>query len=800
MSVYSRLPFLLLVTMVLATSLVRAQALFQVSSDDKVSGSGLIVEGRVVGKKSYWNNTHTMIYTSNEVEVYKVFKGTMLKNTMEVITTGGTVGNYAIVASDLLELQTNDVGIFYCQKNNSKALITKENAYNVYSSSQGFLKYDLTTKTAAAPFVQYDNIEKQLYSELYKKTGRTAEIKNNTFSLEKINLQVTPGNGMNAILAPAVTSFSPATVTGGTIQDPTNNVLTITGSGFENNPSGSAAVEFAHSDKALGNFSDIAYNSDLVLSWTDNQIRIQVPTTAGSGTFRIRNSAGVTANSPTRLNVLYTVLSVYNGHRTVQFNMVNENGSGGYSIKYSNNTANSGVDINSSAAKATVQRALSTWKEMTGVNFVEAGSTSNQKVDPNDGENIIVFDNSASTLDDPLPNGVLATCYSGLGYCGDSTKLYFKNGFDIIIRNEGFSTGSINFTFGPCSPFISTTPQVDLETVLLHEMGHAINLGHVIDPPEGSGTTGKANPAKLMNFSINYNLRRISLDQSSMAGAAYTVNPHGNTYGSCLTSSPEMTPLAVTIDPRDACPTTFPATATAMLTSAAFDLAHCTSNKLEDPAYNQLLADGTGTSITNTAFYAFRTNSNGGDLTLEINNYITTPASLAACSPAPTIPVTGIQMSIYEAPSCPGGQSFPTPILNTNFSGNGKLPVITGLTGNTNYLIVLDGVENTKAAFNMVFSGSALPKPETNFEIHAYPNPVNAQNVSVQIFNQDPGTYTLVMYNSLGQMLLQKTFVVSSSSELQTLPVSSLAKGIYHLSLLSPDKKRVKTITLAVTK
>ena len=800
MILFYRLPAIFLLTTILASTLARSQALYEVSSDEKISNSGLIVEGKVIGKKSYWNPRHTMIFTANEVEVYKVFKGSLQEKTIEVVTSGGFVDNYAIIASDLLQLDNNDIGIFYCQKSAGKPVISKENAYDVFSSSQGFIKYDLVTKTASAPFVKYDDIEKQLYRELQKKTGRTPEIKNSSFSVEPIHKPVIPKNGMNTTLAPDITSFSPATVTGGTIQDPANNVLTINGSGFENAPDPTtSAVEFAHADKAAGNFSDIASNSDLIISWTDTQIKLRVPTSAGTGTFRVRNSAGITANSPSSLNVLYTILTAFNGHRTVQFNLANENGTGGYSIKYSNNTANSGLDITTSTAKGTVQRALNTWKDLTGVNFVEAGSTSNQAVNPGDGENIVVFDNSASTLGNPLPNGVLATCYSGLGYCGDSTKLYFKTGFDIIIRNSNYSSGNINFTFGPCSPFSSPTQQVDLETVLLHEMGHALDLGHIIAPPQGSGT-GKVNPAKLMNFSVNYNFRRISPDYSSMTGAAYTIHPHGNTYGTCLPSSPEMVPLPVTIDSKDGCPSTFPTTATPLLTSVNFDLAHCTSNELEDPAYNQFLIDGTSTSITNTAFYAFRTNTDGGDLSLAINNYATSPADLAACVPASSVAVTGVQMAIYQVNSCPGGQSFPVPIVNVNFAGNGQIPVISGLTGSTNYLMVMDGIENTKASFNMVFSGTALPKPASGFLINAYPNPVNVQNVSVQILNQQPGSYSLIMYNSLGQAVLQKTITVTSASDLETFPVSSLASGIYHLCIIGPENKRIKAITLAITK
>ena len=39
----------------------------------------LIAEGKVIEKKSFWNNEHTMIYTANTIEVYKLFKGNLVE-------------------------------------------------------------------------------------------------------------------------------------------------------------------------------------------------------------------------------------------------------------------------------------------------------------------------------------------------------------------------------------------------------------------------------------------------------------------------------------------------------------------------------------------------------------------------------------------------------------------------------------------------------------------------------------------------------------------------------------------------
>jgi hypothetical protein len=315
----------------------------------------------------------------------------------------------------------------------------------------------------------------------------------------------------------------------------------------------------------------------------------------------------------------------------------------------------------------------------------------------------------------PLANGVLATCFSGITICTDNpaANQARKSGFDIVIRNAGFSTGSVAFTLGPCPPYSEASSAVDLETVLLHELGHAINLGHIINPLQGSGV-GLMNPANVMHYSISYNLRRISLDYSSMSGGSYLVTPHSFTYGTCVVGSPEMVPVATILESKDECPSTFPINTTPMFTTVTFDLAHATSNKLVDPAFTQMKLDGTGTSITNTAYYAFKTNDTGGDLSLEVLNYSTSPVQIAACTPGSFgVPVTGVKVSLYKVPSCPAGGAYPTPVAYNTFQANGVIPAVSGLSANSSYLLVMDGVQNTKAIFDIIFSGSALPMLST---------------------------------------------------------------------------------------
>lgn len=697
---------------ILCNTIVFAQGLYPVPTDTKIGRSSLIIEGKVLSKKSFWNNAHTMIYTANQVEVYKIFKGTLQKNTIDIVTIGGTVdGNY-IEASHLLSLDTNDIGVFFCRpdRSNTKVPGSSQQSYEVYSSMQGFIKYDLFNKTANTPFIQYDDIENKLYSELHNKTGKKVQIKNSSFTIKGMADRLHPSN---STLAPVITSFSPATVNAGALLDPANNELTINGTGFGNSPGGSAAVLFSHSDYSAGTqFAVIAYNSALIISWTDTQIKIRVPTQAGTGVFRVRDNAGTVVNSPSSLSVRYSILTADFGgaYGIKQFILGNMNGTGGYSVKYSTNTANSGVNIDASPAKTTFQRALTTWKEAAGVNFIEAGTSTLQLIDPDDGENLIMYDNGGTTLA-PLADGVLATCFSGITICTNDpvNNQARKTGFDILIRNTGFSTGTTPFTLGPCPPYSEASSVVDLETVLLHELGHAINLGHIVDPLQGSGA-GTATPAKVMHFSVSYNQRRISLDYSAKTGAEFQVTPHSYTYGNCVVGGAEMVPLATILESKDNCPAVFPVSTTPMFSTVNFDLVHATSNKFVDPAYNQMTLDGSGANITNNAYYVFRTNATGGNLSLEVLNYSTTPAAIASCTVGSTgITVTGVKLSIYQVSACPGAAAFPTPIAYMVFQGNGVLPPISALAGNSNYLMVVDGVQNTKAIFDMVFSGSSLP-------------------------------------------------------------------------------------------
>lgn len=445
-----------------------------VTLQERVSNSPVIVEGQVVSGYSFWDAARANIYTSNLVKVYKVFQGNFSETSLEIITEGGTVGDQKQIVEPSLQLNAGEMGMFFLMPSRiaNPAAQRGHQSFMAYSSVQGFIQYDLKTLKATEPFKTYQDIETEVYNSVtaltrrpYAEIAENRELRNSYLRIENVSPDATP----------VITSFGPNPITAGT-----GAVLTINGSNF-GAVRGTGTVEFATGNN--GGQSFIPALATDYISWTDTQIQVRVPgvNDASTGDVRVTNSDPASTIGPTFLTVTYTLINLNDsgfGKHAVHQNV---NGGGGYSFQMSNNNVG-GIAANTAATAAFI-RAMNTWVCATGINFTRGPDTAvNTSV--GDGVNVVTFDDA-----NPLAAGVLASMTSRFNGCGAGPGFYdwFVAELDMLIRRPT----TINWQYGPALP---TGNQYDLQTVLLHELGHGHQLAH--------NNNGSASSGSIMYWSI----------------------------------------------------------------------------------------------------------------------------------------------------------------------------------------------------------------------------------------------------------------------------------------------------------
>lgn len=463
-------------------SVINAQvSLQEISLKQQIENSSLVVEGKVISQKSFWDTNHKMIYTKHSIQVYKVFKGKPEKN-VEVLTIGGFVGMDGIIASHTLELQEGSLGVFTLQNSNvSLGLNYKGNQklYKVYSSAQGFYSYDMYNDLAVGVFKKRQGIKTALYSEILGITKKDyvviSSLKSNT------NRGVT---SKNSLIAVDIVNFSPTTITAGT-----KSTLTISGSGFG---SVKGSVGFRNADNGGSSFINAAESE--VLTWSDNQITVHVPTDGGTGNIRVIDAEGGITESSAILTIRSSQINVTSNSGDVfQLQHYDDNSLGGYTLELESRFFN---DSDNQGARADFEKAVEKWRCETKINWEISNVPSNETTREASG-NLIAFDDVADL--EVLPAGNLGTTFSrfsGRSCVGGS--IWFLTSFDILFNKD------VNWHFGDGS---MQRNEFDFESVALHELGHAHQLGHVI------------NPGDLMHFRTISGFSNRILDQNSIDAA-----------------------------------------------------------------------------------------------------------------------------------------------------------------------------------------------------------------------------------------------------------------------------------------
>jgi PKD repeat protein len=418
------------------------------SLQKRVDRSSEIVEARLISQESQWDASGHNIYTVNTLDIYKVFKGNIRSKTIALATEGGAVGDEMLSVSPALELKVGQAGLFLLEKSGVN-LSTSSTLYEPSSSLQSFIRYDLVAVNAFDIQKKYTSIAYDLYQDITSLTSESYSVIQ-AFDAEKSNTDI------KALSPPTVTSFSTRTVTAGT-----GTMVTINGSNF-GAVRGSGGVGFKDASYSDGRYYYPSIDWFYKL-WTDTKIIVVVPSEASTGTVEIRNNAGQAGETSDSLTVEWAHLNVIHTQPSgvIQASTTllgGTNGFGGYSLQFNKNLAANAPAVNS------FFRALEEWRCETGINLA-LGLTTTLDTFKKDSVNLISFGN--------LDDGRLGKVYSRYLRCTNSAgtlNTWYLSELDLELDS------TVNWYFGTGFP---AAGQYDFESVVVHELGHGHQLGHI---------------------------------------------------------------------------------------------------------------------------------------------------------------------------------------------------------------------------------------------------------------------------------------------------------------------------------
>jgi len=271
---------------------------------------------------------------------------------------------------------------------------------------------------------------------------------------------------------PTITSFTPTTVAGGIGQ-----VLEIHGFQF-GSVRGSGTVFFKNAND--GGTTEVNCDEGDFVSWTDSHIQLRVPSNdryasdpistpsspAGTGVFRVVTDLADEAISPSPVAILYSVRnSDFGITQRLPFFLAPTNNQNDKFIFYLDSLV---ATFQNGAMVPIIRKALKEWTCLTGINWELVSDTNVSLPGPlKDSICVIKFGS--------LAPGRLALATVQGGFCNDK---YYTTESDIEISNDPNTIWFLDTV--PSNPIPSG--QNDLYFAMLHELGHAHNMNHIINP------------------------------------------------------------------------------------------------------------------------------------------------------------------------------------------------------------------------------------------------------------------------------------------------------------------------------
>ena len=454
------IPFLLL------TSLMSAQLIEKsINLEDTFKSASVVVNGQVIEKQSYWDVDHKMIYTVHKIKVSKSYKGNNRKY-QYLMTEGGSIGLQGVIIKPSLKISLHSAGYLMLKDSRNVDLDGFEHNDKLMVLADfmiGYYDYDAITNSVSLPNFQSipkDRFEENLIRFSKKKSKFVdPELERIAFSRTDISQDI------------QVIEATPATIVAGN-----KEVLTITGTGFGDFLSDSSHGYVSFKDADSGGSRWKTCLKSQIVSWSDTEIKVEVPSDSGSGTFRITTAGNENYESTQLITIPYSIntyVDAINGGDEMEYpiihtgsmteNVQNPNASllgniidGAYLFSLN-------VDFyENEFARESFKDLLTDWVCTTGQNFELIDDVTDISNASRDGTNVVTFA-STNAL------GVTYSYYDGCIVNGNELQLAWRE-IDIIF-NEDINWGYENVT----------NSQYDFNSTAKHELGHALGFGHNID-------------------------------------------------------------------------------------------------------------------------------------------------------------------------------------------------------------------------------------------------------------------------------------------------------------------------------